>query len=90
MHKRLAYCMKNEIRKYLSKIGKRGGASGKGASKARSSILAKRAADIRWGNKVLHRDLPKTPVLSGAVQNSPSQKNCPQKTKSIISNSVRS
>lgn len=39
------------LKKYFAKIGKKGGAAGKGAAKARSSEQARKAAKIRWQKK---------------------------------------
>lgn len=40
--------MKNEIRKYLAEIGRKGGAAGKGEAKARTSEQARAAVQARW------------------------------------------
>jgi len=73
--------MKNEVKKYLAKIGRRGGSNGKGASKARSSILARRAANTRWKGKMLHRDMSATNALPGALQIPPPPEGSVQKSK---------
>lgn len=40
----------NPVSRYLSKIGKKGGMTGKGAAKARSSEQARAAVNARWEN----------------------------------------
>jgi hypothetical protein len=37
------------IKAYLASIGKKGGAAGKGAAKARTPEQARKAAEARWG-----------------------------------------
>lgn len=41
----------NEIKTYLSRIGRKGGKSGRGKSKARTSEQARRAVMQRWKNQ---------------------------------------
>lgn len=41
--------MDDPIKDYLAKIGKKGGAAGRGSAKARSSKQARKAARARWG-----------------------------------------
>lgn len=41
--------MIDKIKRYLSTIGKRGGAAGNGAAKARDPEVARAAANARWG-----------------------------------------
>jgi len=43
--------MKDEIKKYLASIGRKGGAAGRGKAKARTSAQARAAVMARW-NKV--------------------------------------
>jgi hypothetical protein len=43
--------MDNPVKKYLANIGRKGGAAGKGAAKARSSEQASKAAKARWQKK---------------------------------------
>jgi hypothetical protein len=47
--------MNKELRKYMAKIGRKGGNAGKGKPKSRNKLEAranaKRAAAIRWGKE---------------------------------------
>ena len=48
-HKRVVHDVANdEVRKYMSFIGRKGGKSGTGKSKSRGSEHAKKAAESRW------------------------------------------
>ena len=40
--------MNDQVKQYLAAIGRRGGQSGRGKSKARTKAQARRAAKIRW------------------------------------------
>jgi hypothetical protein len=41
--------LQDPVKAYLSKIGRKGGAAGRGAAKARTSEQARAAAYARWG-----------------------------------------
>lgn len=44
-------CEAAEVSSYLSRIGKRGGAAGRGAAKARTTEQARKAAHARWAKR---------------------------------------
>ncbi len=44
------------VREYLAKLGKKGGAAGKGAAKARSSEQAAAAVNARWARVRAERE----------------------------------
>lgn len=52
--------MNDQVRKYLAEMGRKGGKSGRGASKARSSEQARKAVQARW-EKARGSDGKKTP-----------------------------
>jgi general stress protein YciG len=43
--------MSNNVHEYLAEIGRKGGAAGRGTSKARTSEQARAAALARWGKR---------------------------------------
>ena len=43
--------MSDQVHDYLTEIGRKGGAAGRGPSKARTSEQAKAAARARWGKR---------------------------------------
>lgn len=46
--------MSDPVHDYLSEIGRKGGAAGRGAAKTRTSEQARKAALARWGKNKKH------------------------------------